>query len=224
MGIIGRSRTTAGLVLGAFVASLVAVIALASPAAAQAAPTIAVTAVDPAAGTIELTNYGDAEADPNGIILCNFPAYAAIEDAPAIAPGASITIDSAAHGVALDPSGGEMGHYLTPSYEDPTQIISYVEWGEPGHQRAPVAIQAGIWADGVADASSGVLTASTDNPTSPADWAGAAEGAADDGGADEELAQTGTETVLLAVIGVALVLGGVGVWQTGRRAMRELRA
>lgn len=229
-----RNKTAATTVVAAFVASIAAVMLSAAGAAAQDAPTIAVTAVDPAAGTIELTNYGDAEVDPNGIILCNFPAYGGIEGAPTIPPGESISIDSAANGVALDPAGGEMGLYLTPAYEDPTQIISYVEWGEPGHQRSSVAIAAGVWAEGVADSSDGTLVAASDNPSSPADWApqatttdageGDGESEAAAGSQDDELAQTGAETGLLVIAGLALALGGLGLWRTSRHTGRVTRA
>ena len=196
---------------------------LPSTAGAQdAAPTIAVTGVDLANSTIEITNHGDADVDPNGIILCNFPAYAPIEGAEVIPPGGSITIDAGAHGITLDPTSGEMGLYTSPDYENADAIISYVEWGDPGHQRAPVAVAAGLWVEGSADISDGVLTATTTTPTSPADWvAGAADDAAGDTAAEEtettELAQTGTAAWLMASAALGLLAFGGLLVGFGRR-------
>lgn len=206
---------------------VLAVVPAAGAGAQDAKPTLAVTAVDTNAGTVEITNHGEAEVDPNGIILCNFPAYAPIEGADMIPPGGSITVDSGAAGVALDPAGGEMGLYTSPAYEDPNAIITYVEWGEPGHQRAPVAVEAGIWADGVAEADGGVLTASTSQPTSPADWGAgaaaeepAAEETSEEAAAEEptELANTGTDAYWMAGIAGALVLLGFMLVGMGRRS------
>ena len=198
-----------------FALVLAVLIAVPSVATAQEAkPTIAVTAVDLNQQTVTITNYGDSEVDPNGLILCNFPAYAPIEGAPVLAPGESAVVDASA--LAIDPATGEMGIYTVPEYENPDAIITYVEWGETGHQRAVVAIEAAVWSDGTAEVTGGVITASSTNPTSPGDWAAAAQDQGEGGGEATELAQTGAATDLLVVVGAALLVGGVTL-ASGRR-------
>jgi hypothetical protein len=174
-----------------FVSALM--VASVTSAGAQAGKlTISVTSVDLKAGTIEVTNTGDSDVDPNGLILCNFPAYAGIEGAPVIDPGETIMIDSAAHGVALDSAGGEMGIYTAPRVREPRCDDHLCRMGTTGHQRSPVAIQAGVWAEGVAVAVDGVLAASVDAPAGPVDWAAAA--AQTDEGETTELALTGVNS------------------------------
>ena len=187
--------------------------------AQEGKPTIAVTSVELNAGTIEVTNTGDADVDPNGLIFCNFPAYAGIEGAAVIAPGETITIDSAAHGVALDAAGGEMGISTVAEYENPDAMITYVEWGTTGHQRSPIAVQAGVWAEGVAEAVDRVLTASVDSPAGPADWAvaGAQADEADEA-ESTELAVTGVNSALLAVIATTVLAAGA-MFVSSRRRM-----
>lgn len=201
----------------------VAVLAPAPEAAAQGAkPSIAVTSINPGAGTVDITNYGSTDVDPNGLILCNFPAYGAIADAPVIPPGGTITVNSAAAGVALDGAQGEMGIYLTAAYTDPSQIVSYVEWGNGGHRRSPIAVQAGIWSPGFVS-SGAVLNAGSTNPTSPFDWTGGGAGtapaaASDDAAPAAELAFTGTNPVYV-IIGSGSLLSGIGLVAISRRRM-----
>ncbi len=224
------SATVASRIVAPMVALAVGIAVMVSFPAAGAAqdakPTVAVTAIDLDGGSVEITNHGGAEVDPNGLILCNFPTYVPIADASPIAPGDTITVDAAALGVPLDETGGELGLYASSDFESADAIISYVEWGEPGHQRAPVAIAAGVWADGAATPVDGVLTATGPNPTSPADW-GAAAGQDDgtDEGSDEgtgELPRTGSTTGPLIVLAAALVLAGVGLAGVGRRRRQVL--
>ncbi len=226
------SRTVARRIVApvaAFAVGLAMLVTLPATAAAQnGKPTVAVTAIDFGAGSIEITNNGDAEVDPNGLILCNFPTYVPIEGASPIAPGESITVDAAGLGVPLDAASGELGLYASNDFESAEAIVSYVEWGESGHQRGPVAEAAGLWHEGAAEPVDGVLTATTDNPTSPDDWGAAAQepeggddtGAGQDDGAAGELAQTGAETAQLVVIAAALVLAGAGLATFGRRRAR----
>jgi hypothetical protein len=208
-----RVRRTALFVL-VFVPALM-VASVTSVGAQEGKPTLSVTSVDLNAGTIEVTNTGDSDVDPNGLVLCNFPSYAGIEGAAVIAPGETITIDAGAHGVALDPAGGEMGIYTAPEYENPDAMITYVEWGTTGHQRSPVAIQAGVWAEGVAEAVDGVLTASVDAPAGPADWAVAAIQTNE--GETTELAVTGVNSALLAIIAMSVLVAGTMFVSTRRR-------
>ncbi|MFT5531403.1 MAG: hypothetical protein ACI91O_001427 [Candidatus Poriferisodalaceae bacterium] len=197
-----QPRTTR--VLAALAVFGLVILLPAAAGAQRARPTIAVTGADLNAGTIEVTNHGDANVDINGLILCNFPAYAPISGVPVIGPGETIEVDSTALGVALDPTSGEMGIYTAAGYEDPDTMVTYVEWGDAGHKRAPVAIEAGVWANGVAEITNGIIRASSDNPTSPADWAANAEAS--------ELARTGANlTVTLLVLAGFLLLAGFAI-------------
>lgn len=202
-----RSRSTGRrLAAAALLVLSVLMSAAAIPAAAQdAKPSVAITSVDLNSGTFVLTNHGDTDVDPNGLIVCNFPFYAPIEGAETLAPGASITIDSGALGVELGLEDGELGIYTEPDYENSAAMVTYVEWGSTGHQRSSVAIRAEVWAEGVAEVTDGTLTAGVTPPVSPADWAAGAGAAADE---PTELADTGVEAGLLAVIATALVAGG----------------
>jgi len=200
------TRGLAVVALGVGVAALGA----APTVSAQDAGTIAVTGIDLENDTVEITNSGDTEIDINGLVLCNFPAYAPIEGADPIAPGASITVDAGAHGVALADDQGEFGLYTESSFEDPNAIISYVEWGTSGHQRSSVAVEAGIWDGGVVPAGTS-LSASVDSPTSASDWTTTPA---------PTLAETGTGTWVMAAIAGALVAAGVGASALGSRGRR----
>ena len=203
-----------GWIAAATVATAIGVVAgVAQTASAQDVGTITVTGVDLVDDTVELTNNSDSEVDVNGLVLCNFPAYAPIDGADPIAPGASITVDVGAAGVALGDDDGEFGLYTSNSFEDPDAIIAYVEWGSAGHQRSSVAVAAGIW-DGEAVAAAPSLSASVSNPRSAADWATGAAGSSDDA---PRLAETGAGTWIIASIAGALVALGLGAGAMGRR-------
>lgn len=216
------------IVIGLAAATMsAALLLMSSPAGAQDKPTLSITAVDATTGMVTITNHGDADVDPNGVILCNFPAYGPISGADVIAPGESLTVDSGAAGVALDPSGGEMGLYTESSFESADAMVAYVEWGTSGHERSPVAVEAGLWSSGDFVATeTGVLTASVDAPTSAADWDGGDAAAQDDDPDDDtaddttELAVTGADTWILALTATGLLLVGgaiTGVSLSARR-------
>jgi hypothetical protein len=48
-------------------------------------------------------------------------------------------------GHSYDSLDDELGLYAVPSYNNPDNILDYVEWGSSGHQRSTVAQSAGIW-------------------------------------------------------------------------------
>lgn len=193
------------------------------PASAQDdKPDIAITAVDLANQTVTIHNNGDAEFDPNGIWLCNFPSYAAISGAPVIAPGESITIDSAGTGVNFDADGGEMGLYTTNDFESSDGMVSYVEWGDSGHERAGVAAAAGVWDEVAVDAAGeSVITATTTAPSASTDWVA---GAGTDDAAEAEAAQTddlpATGADTWPLLAIAVVMMGAGLLLiNGRRQL-----
>ena len=50
-----------------------------------------------------------------------------------------------------DPAGGELGLYNeTDDLQDWTYMHQYLQWGTPGQPLAPVAIEGGLWEEGVA--------------------------------------------------------------------------
>ncbi len=102
-----------------------------------------------AGGNIELKNTGTSMVNVGDYILCDFPSYAPINSLNLdcgnllLPPGEILTVTN----FNVDSNDGEMGLYINSSYSDPNSIIDYVEWGSSGHQRASVAIAAGIWSD-----------------------------------------------------------------------------
>ena len=103
-------------------------------------------------GNVELKNIGSDSIDVSSFYLCNFPAYILIDTLTVIcgslkiAPGEFVTIDASSLG--LSSSDGELGLYSDDSFSSSSSILDYVEWGSSGHQRASVAINAGIWSQG----------------------------------------------------------------------------
>lgn len=191
---------------------------ISSPARAVEGETFAITEVDFGARTIQVTNHGTAAVDPNGVIVCSFPVYAPIAGAAMLAPGESVTVDLAAIGVPIGADDGELGLYLNSEFEDPTAIVSYVEWGSPDHPRSSVAQAAevggaAVWTGGFVDtAGESVLTATVAFPTSPASW---------QTGAGATLPRTGAPGRGGVLVGLALLTAGVGLLAlTRRRASR----
>ncbi|NNE13890.1 MAG: T9SS type A sorting domain-containing protein, partial [Saprospiraceae bacterium] len=50
--------------------------------------------------------------------------------------------------ISLDNADGELAIYTSPTFDDPTAMIHYVEWGSSGHSRSDEAISAGLWSAG----------------------------------------------------------------------------
>lgn len=100
-----------------------------------------------AEGFVEIVNNGADDADLNGIYLCQFPTYAdlgTLVDGATLAAGATVQIPAASWG-GLDAASGEAALYDGDSFDSADAILSYVQWGEGGHQRAGVAADAGLW-------------------------------------------------------------------------------
>lgn len=174
------------------------------PAAGLEGETFGLTEVNFADGTITITNNGDADVDPNGLIVCNFPDYAPVAGAPtALGPGESTVVDLASIGIPANASSGEMGLYLTSEFTDPNALVSYVEWGSAGHTRASVAMAAGIWDGAAVDVGDGsAITTTSDSPTAGADWAASGGG---------QLPQTGVEASTVGFVALALIVMGAGL-------------
>ncbi len=98
---------------------------------------------------VELKNLGTSNVDVANYWICQFPAYYEVQAQTALCgdtdlePGEilSVQIDNS----SLQNVDGEVGLYTRRAFGDPTAIVDYMEWGFAGHQRASVAITAGIW-------------------------------------------------------------------------------
>jgi len=120
-------------------------------------------------GYAVVTNGSGETADPEGMQLCQFPAYPDLP-AGAVPPQGSIKVAGQDLG-GLDNSEGELALYLEPSYADPDAVAGYVQWGEIGHKREEPAVDAGVWDDGAfIDASSANSLVSEPGAHSPDDW------------------------------------------------------
>lgn len=216
--LVKYARSTRGLVAVTAIVIVVTFILTAGPARAIEGETFGITEVNFEAGTIEITNHGDTTVDPNGLIVCNFPAYAPVAGAPTLGPGESTRVDITAIGIPADAADGEMGLYLTSSFEDPTAIVAYLEWGSPDHTRSPVAQAATVggepvWMGGFVDPEGQpALTATSDFPNSPALF---------QAGAGEALPFTGPPEMTAAFIGLVLLAAGTTFVMFARRRARQ---
>ena len=198
------------LTLPLLAASLVA----AGPAHSLEGETFAITEVNFDTGTIEITNRGELPVDPNGLVVCSFPNYAPVSGAPTLGPGESARIDLGAIGIPANPDDGELGLYLTSSFDDSSAIVAYVEWGSTGHMRSPVAQAAtvggdSVWTGGFVDpAGQPALTATTDFPNDPALW---------QAGSGEALPVTGLPGAAVLLAAFALLLAGITLVVMSRR-------
>lgn len=196
---------------------IVAAWLMTGPARAIEGETFGITEINFDAGTIEITNHGDTQVDPNGLVVCNFPSYAPVAGAPLLGPGESTRVDINAIAIPADPSDGEMGLYLNSEFENSDSIVAYVEWGSTGHTRSPVAQAAtvggeAVWTGGFVDAGGQpAITATADFPNSATLW---------QAGAGEALPFTGPTGSSFALIGLALLLAGTALLAFARTRAR----
>ncbi len=101
---------------------------------------------------VELKNIGGTSIDISNYWLCDFPAYGQLQNLTIdcggdliLDPGEIVTV---VVNFDIDPADGEMGLYLNNNFAQSASIIDYVEWGSTGHNRASVAVSAGIWTAG----------------------------------------------------------------------------
>lgn len=113
---------------------------------------------------VTVTNIGNAPTELGQHWLCQRPAYVQLPafemqpgDTVAIGLGTDAPPDLVEYaavfemGAALgtiSKADGEMGLYLEPSFDSPSSMVDYVEWGTSGHGRSGVAVLAGIWIEG----------------------------------------------------------------------------
>jgi hypothetical protein len=136
--------------------------ATATSTAASAGAEFAITRVQFGSdGFVEITNVGDVAGSFEGWSLCQRPSYIDVSSGGELAPGESVQVPASAGYGGLDAGDGEIGLYTSSSFGSADAIVSYVEWGDGGHGRSSVAVEAGIW-DGV-----GVKTGGADAIVAP---------------------------------------------------------
>lgn len=140
---------------------------------------------------VVVQNVGLGPGSTVGHWLCQRPGYLELPDV-VLAPGERLFVGMAHEPTAVGAAAvvnadgvlgevvvesGEVGLYYNlgarPDFGDATQIIDYVEWGEPGHGRSETAVEAGLWPDGgfveTTDETL-ALSALTQPTTGPQDW------------------------------------------------------
>lgn len=110
---------------------------------------VRITMVDTDYQLVELTNFGDASQEVSSWHLCNFPSYMQISNSPAIIGNTNIGANQSVliHWTALTSNDGELGLYLSTSFNNPLQMVDYFQWGSNNHQREMVAVGAMLWPD-----------------------------------------------------------------------------
>lgn len=109
-------------------------------------------------GRIEVVNMGPQAGNVHGHWIAIHPFYLELPSAIVeVGDHVTVAFDEAATPDALVYAGGllpiltaaqgEIGLYQNGSFGDPSAIVDYVEWGQPGHFRSTVALAAGVWAE-----------------------------------------------------------------------------
>ena len=121
-------------------------------------------------GYAVLTNGSTETADPEGLLLCQFPAYPNVPAGP-VSAGSTVQVSGSDLG-GLDYFAGELALYVRPAYSDPDAIVGYLQWGSTGHKREEPAIEAGVWQElSFVDAINAVrINASGQDANSSRDW------------------------------------------------------
>ena len=101
---------------------------------------------------IELYNASDSEVDVSSLILCDFPTYSVISTLSVLS--GNTTIPAGGY-LVLDwanlDNDAEVGLYQANaqgSFDDPTLMIDYMQYGSAGHEREGTAVEAGVWTAG----------------------------------------------------------------------------
>ena len=96
---------------------------------------------------VEVKNLGPSTVDVSTLQLCSFPVYNELQNLTLVSgnlmlgPGEFLVVSGHNFGTTDD----EIGLYTGAPYDDPDNILHYVEWGSPGHFRSNTAIAAGVW-------------------------------------------------------------------------------
>jgi hypothetical protein len=131
----------------------------------------AITAIDFADNTIEITNLGTKQGSLSGYQVCQQPSHSVVSE-ETLSPGQGIIIDASLVN-GFDPESGELGLYRSEDFDNPEDIVSYVEWGRSDHDLSSTAVAAGIWlADGfvATTADTSVIATAGKPATAPDGW------------------------------------------------------
>jgi hypothetical protein len=106
---------------------------------------ITILGVSFASGTVTIRNDSAAAVDFTGYFTCNRPQYAEMP-AETLQPGATLDLDVTDLDVRA--SAGEFALYSSRSFDDPADMVAYVQWGKPDNGRSATAVEAGLIDDG----------------------------------------------------------------------------
>jgi len=125
-------------------------------------------------GTFELRNEGTSTVNVGSYWICDFPDYRRLDELTLecgdlnLAAGAEVVLTAPG---LHETDDSELGLYTRNSFGDASALISYLEWGSSGHQRAGLAVGNGIWDGNAAPAySSSQSLERTDDGFDAADW------------------------------------------------------
>ena len=99
------------------------------------------------AGFVEIINTGSESIPLAGVNICEWPDYADLGDVvdiESLEPGATVQVSADVLG-GIDAADGEAALYDGSDFGSPDAMLSYVQWGSGDHQRATVAVAAGLW-------------------------------------------------------------------------------
>jgi hypothetical protein len=99
---------------------------------------------------VELFNTSDAEVDVAELWLCVRPAYSQVADLSVLS--GTTTIPAGGYLVvewdAIQSGEGEMGLYMSNTFESADAMLDYLQYGAAEQGRASVAVEAGLWDEG----------------------------------------------------------------------------
>ena len=99
-------------------------------------------------GSLELRNTGNSSANISNYWICNFPDYRRLDQLTIecgslnLAPGEEVVLTAPG---LHETNDSELGLYTRNSFGDASALVSYLEWGSSGHQRANLGVQRGLW-------------------------------------------------------------------------------
>ena len=135
---------------------------------------------------VVIQNQGDATGSLQGFAICQAGMYHSFGDIE-VAPGSLVVVSlggnvpdiaaAATETVMADiglisADDGEMGLYSVSDFGNSDAIVAYIEWGNSGHRRSSVAVDAGIWNSGdfVATTSTTSVLVATPPTDGAEDW------------------------------------------------------
>jgi hypothetical protein len=116
-----------------------------SSAAPPSTEDVFIERIDTTTGDVTVRNTGTAAVDLSSWWVCNGPGEYALIGFGTADPGMTATFTAA---ITFDAAAGAMGLYSGPTFDDPTQMRAFVQWGAAGSPREGEAATAGLWTAG----------------------------------------------------------------------------